>query len=170
MRDRLGRPVRERRDRLGRRAAGGTLTSHHALPGRLDWLALGARPASRRCRTQWRRATCGEQCSASFGGATYRTFRFFVKIFSYSTGHATLSLYGPPAKIQPRETPLLVLAGWTALVDRSADLNSMWSSLELAGPHFTSVDLYLTSMSSISKMSVEPPGILGGEPRSPYAI
>ena len=52
VRDRLGRPVRERRDRLGRRAAGRALTSHHALPGRLDGLALGARPASRRCRTQ----------------------------------------------------------------------------------------------------------------------
>ena len=58
----------------------------------------------------------------------------------------------------------------SSLVDRSADLNSMWTSLDLTGPRFTSVDLYLTSMSSISKMSVEPPGILGGDPRSPYAI
>ena len=56
------------------------------------------------------------------------------------------------------------------LIDRSADLNSMWASLDLTGPRVTSVDLYLTSMSSISKMSVEPPGILGGDPRSPYAI
>ena len=58
----------------------------------------------------------------------------------------------------------------TEFLDRSADLNSMWTSLDLTGPRFTSVELYLTSMSSISKMSVEPPGILGGEPRSPYAI
>ena len=66
--------------------------------------------------------------------------------------------------------PPLVLAGMDLTLDRSADFNSMWSSLELTGPRFSSVNLYFTSMSSISKMSVEPPGILGGEPRSPYAI
>ena len=68
-----GRPVRERRS-IGAARGGAPLTSHHALPGRLDGLALGARPASPSLPHSMAAKTCGEQCSASFGGATYRTF------------------------------------------------------------------------------------------------
>ena len=86
-----GRHVRERRS-IGAARGGGPLTSHHALSGRLDWLALGARPASRRCRTQWRPATCGEQCSASSGGIKKDAYLLlFFTFYVVLTGHVALS-------------------------------------------------------------------------------
>ena len=84
---------------IGAARGGGPLTSHHALPGRLDWLALGARPASPSLPHSMAATTCGEQCSASSGGGDVRDalatpgFTFYIVLFD---GTRCSVVIGPP--------------------------------------------------------------------------